>query len=148
MSLQKYIFILLSIFMQFVSIDATNEKHETDMQDKIEEYNDHEESNDNIKYLLLTAGVLTIGGLAYWYQFPLASMVMQRFGNTINEKGQVIINSQKAMAIMNKNKSKNQPLQNVSLRGAFVMEEGKFTSAAFTDGSYFSANGINYVVKN
>ena len=144
MSLQKYLFIVLSVFMQFMPIDATNEIHETDKQDQIEESNDHEESNNNIKYIVLAAGILTVGGLVYWYQFPLKNMVTQLFSDPINEHGQVIINSQKAMAIMNKNKS----LQNVSLRGPSIMREGKYTSAAFTDGSYFSANGVNYVVKN
>lgn len=125
MSLKKYLLIVLSVFMQFMPIDA---------------------KNDNMKYLLLTAGILTVSGLVYCYQDSLASMAMQLFGDTINEKGQVVITSQKAIEIMNKNQS----LQNVSygLRGPVVMEGGKIKSGTLIDGSYFTANDVNYVVKN
>lgn len=152
MSLQKYLLIILSVFMQIIPVVAKNEAYETDIQDQTEEsnndeeYNNDEEFNDNIKYLLVAAGVVTIGGLLYWYQSPLASMVMERFGDTINENGQVVITSQKAIVIMNNNQS----LQNVNyrLRGPVVMEGGKIKSGILTDGSYFTANGVNYVVKS
>lgn len=146
MSVQKYLLIILSVFMQCISIDAKNETYETDIHNQIEEYNDDEEYNNNIKYLLLAAGVLTIGGFAYWHQYPLASMVMPLFGDPVNEKGQVVITSQKAIAIINKNES----LQNVSyqLKGPVSIEGGKITSGTMADGSSFTANGVDYVVKN
>ena len=147
MSLQKYLFIVLSVFMQFIPIDAKNKIYETDIQDQVKEYNDcDDECNDNIKYVLITAGVLTIGGLVFWYKYPLTSMITQLFGDTINENGQVVISSQKAIGIMNKNQS----LQNVNygLKGPFLMEGGKIKSGTLIDGSYFTANGVKYVVKN
>ncbi len=144
MSLQKYLLIVLSVFMQFMPIDAKNEIDETDIQDQIEEYNDDKDNNDTIKYLLVAAGV----GLIYWYQSPLTDTIMPLFGDRLNEHGQVIINSQKAMAIMNKNQYKHQPLRNVSLKGPFSMKDGQFISAAFADGTYFTVDGVDYVVEN
>jgi hypothetical protein len=146
MSLKKYLFIVLFVFMQFMPIDAKNEIDEIDMQDQIEEYNDDDKYNDNIKYLVLTAGIVAAGGLAYWYQYPLANMAMQLFGDRINEKGQVVITSEKAIAIMNKNQS----LQNVNygLKGPVLIEGGKIKSGTLIDGSYFTASGVNYVVEN
>jgi len=146
MSLQKYLLIVLSVFMQFMPIDAKNEIDETDIQDQIEEYNDNKDNNDKIKYLLVAAGVLTVSGLIYWYQSPLTDMIMPLFGDRLNEHGQVVITSQKAIAIMNKNQS----LQNVNyeLEGPALMEGGKIKSGTLIDGSYFTANGVNYVVEN
>ena len=151
MSLQKYLLIILSIFMQYIPIDAKNETYETNMHDQIEECNNDDgdkdkDDNNNIKYLLIAAGVLTVSGFVYWNQSSLKDMVTKLFGGPVNEDGRFIINSQKAIAIMNKNKS----LQNAhySLTGGARMRGGKIESGTLADGSYFTANGVDYIVQN